>query len=77
MICAGCRRELEVGDHYIIGTTAEMMHGRGAETKDAFVEGLVAEILGGGQTGQIIYCEDCTVDGGEFLPETYWGDDDA
>lgn len=70
MRCGGCNRELEVGDRFIKATPAEFM-GR----KPSSVDGLVAEMLGG-VGGQMAYCEDCTQEGGDFMLETFYGDED-
>ena len=71
MRCSGCRRELEVGDQYIEDTTSGFM-GREADGMDD----LMAEILGG-TGGKIVYCEDCTQDGGDYFFSTVYGDEDT
>ena len=71
MTCAGCRRELEVGDHYIEGSASEFM-GR----EDDGMDDLMGMILGSGPANKIIYCEDCTQRGGDFLLNTYYGDEE-
>lgn len=79
MICAECRKELEVGDQYIEGTPGEYM---GGEEIDPVISGLMADIfsgnaaLDGSAGGKIVYCEDCTVRGGDFLLNTYYGDEE-
>lgn len=70
MICAGCKRELEIGDHYIEGTPSEIL----GEDVDPELGGLVTEIMGSGHGDKIVYCEGCTVEGGDFLFSTYYGD---
>lgn len=73
MRCAGCNRTLEVGDHYIEGTTAEML----GQDVDPEIDGLIAEIMGSGNGTKIVYCEDCTQSGGDFLLSTYYGEDQS
>lgn len=72
MICAGCRRVLEVGDQYIEGSISEYM---GHDVKPD-VGDIMHEVFGSGPAGKIIYCEDCTERGEGFLLNTYYGDDD-
>lgn len=77
MICADCRRELEIGDQYIEGTPGEII----GQDIDPEISGIIADLLGGhkldgGSGGKLIYCEDCTVHGGDFLLSTYYGDED-
>ena len=77
MRCAGCKRELEIGDQYIKGAAGDYV----GQEVDPMVGGLLADILSGngaldGSTGgTIIYCEDCTTTGGDFLLNTYYGDE--
>lgn len=73
MICAGCRRRLEVGDHYIVDTAS----GFAKQEANPVVDGLIADIFGGGGAGgKVIFCADCTTTGGDYLFETYYGDED-
>jgi hypothetical protein len=67
--CAGCNRDLEVGDRYIEDTPSGFMG------EDSGHDELIAEILGG-KDGKIYYCDNCTIPGGEYMFETYYGDDD-
>jgi hypothetical protein len=69
MRCFDCQREIEVGDRYIEDTTS------GFTNRDAApeVDGLMADIFGG-HDGKIVLCTDCTVEGGNYLSETYWGE---
>ncbi len=72
--CAGCNRELQVGDRYIEDSASGFMKkDDGPELDD-----LMALVLGG-SGGKIRYCEDCTQDGGDYFFETVYGDeaDDA
>jgi hypothetical protein len=77
MICAGCRHVMEIGDQYIEGVASDYVHQDVAPE----IASLLADILGGnaaldGSTGgKIVYCEDCTVDGGDFRLSTYYGDE--
>lgn len=73
MICAGCQRTLEVGDQFIEATAGEFM----GQEVDAGMDGLMAELLGGTKSGKIIYCEDCTQSGGDFMFSTFYGDEDV
>jgi hypothetical protein len=73
--CAGCRREMEVGDQYIHFAASEFFERDGVKA-DPALDGLMAEIMGG--TGdQLVYCEDCTQkrDDG-WLLDTVYGDED-
>lgn len=78
MICADCKRELEIGDQYIEDTASGYV---GAEA-DPTIDGLIADIFGGDDTlsggagGKVIFCEECTVPGGDYRFITYYGDDD-
>jgi hypothetical protein len=75
--CAGCGRELEIGDQYIEGTASDYLGHEG----DPGIGGLLADIVGGSREldgrsgGKIIYCEPCTVPGGDFRFSTYYGDE--
>lgn len=74
MKCAGCHHELGIGDAYIEGTASEYL----GQDVDPQVGDLMAEILSGSRTGaKIVYCEDCTEEGGRFRLRSYYGDDDA
>jgi hypothetical protein len=70
MRCSGCRRDLEVGDQYIEDTASGFM-----DRADDGLDGLMAEIMGAGN-GKIVYCEDCTQDGGRYRFNTVYGDED-
>ena len=69
MRCAGCNRTLEVGDRYITDT-ASAFTGR----EDDSLDSLMAELMGCGN-GKIVYCEDCTQDGGDWMLDTVYGDE--
>lgn len=59
--CAGCQRKLVAGDRYIEDTPAGFMGKEPDEAAD-----LMADLLGG-RDGKIVYCEDCTQDGGRYV----------
>lgn len=69
MKCSGCRRELEVGDQYIEDTASGFM-GHEADGLDD----VMAQLLGG-TGGKIIYCKDCTQEGGDYMFSTVYGDE--
>lgn len=71
MNCGGCRREIEVGDRYIEDTASGFVQG----DANPEVDGLISEIMGG-QNGKVFFCEDCTQDGGDYMFETCYGDED-
>jgi hypothetical protein len=70
MRCAGCNHEIEVGDQYIEDTAS------GFSKQDTVpeVDGLISELLGG-TNGKVVYCEDCTQEGGDYKLETFYGDE--
>jgi len=72
--CMGCNRELEIGDRYITDTPSSFTKSE----SNADIDGLIAEIFGG-TGGKVAFCEDCTEPGGDYLFETFYGDeaDDA
>jgi hypothetical protein len=70
--CFGCQRELEVGDHYIEDTASGFAKQEATPETDA----LIADLFGG-QGSKVIFCEDCTTTGGDYLFETYYGDEAA
>lgn len=70
MRCAGCNRELEIGDRYITDTSS----GFTKSAEDPAADEIVAMILGG-FAGKIVFCEDCTEPGGDYLYETVYGDE--
>jgi hypothetical protein len=78
VICAGCKRELEIGDQYIEGTVGDYL----GQEVDPEIGSVIADIFGGhgaldgSAGGKLIYCEDCTVHGGDFLLNTYYGDEE-
>lgn len=69
--CCGCRREIEIGDRYIEDTASGFIGS--ASTPE--VDGLISEIMGG-PAGRVVFCDDCTVEGGDYMFETYYGDED-
>jgi hypothetical protein len=70
MKCFGCQRKLDFGDRYIEDTASGFI---GSE--DGSVDGLLADIFGG-TGGKLVFCDDCTVDGGDYMFETVYGDED-
>jgi hypothetical protein len=56
--------ELHFDDRYITDTASGFM---GRDT-DVTVDGLIAEVFGG-EGGKIVFCEDCIVEGGDYLVE--------
>ena len=75
MNCAGCRREIEIGDHYIEDTPSGFMTAMGNGKVNPELDDIMAMVLGGVGT-KIVYCTDCTREGGDYKVETYYGDDD-
>lgn len=71
MKCAGCQRTLEIGDRYIEDTASGFLK----EDGNPELDGLIAGIFGD-SGGKIRYCEDCTEDGGDYLFETVYGDEE-
>lgn len=71
MLCAGCSREIAVGDRYIVDTSS------GFTKTDAnpVVDAIVASIFGGSD-GLVWICEDCTEPGGDYLFATNYGDEE-
>jgi hypothetical protein len=74
--CADCKRTLEVGDHYIKFTFTEWQEREGL-TPVTGLDDLMAQVMGSDNGDDIIYCEDCTVRGGDYLLEMVYGDEDA
>lgn len=70
MICSGCRREIEVGDNYIEDTASGFLKEDKSDHDD-----LIAEIFGN-TGGKIIYCQECTIPGGDYMFETYYGEEE-
>lgn len=70
MKCAGCRRELEVGDQYIEATASEFMG-----QDDDGLDDLMAMVMGSDRGNMVVYCEDCTKPGGDFMLNTIYGDE--
>ena len=77
MNCAGCRRQLEVGDRYIQATASEYLGVEQGREATPELDGIMAEVLGSGHGDKVVYCEDCTVPGGHFRFDTVYGDEDA
>jgi hypothetical protein len=72
MRCFECKREIEIGDHYI-EDSASGFAGREADPE---IDGLIADIFGGAG-GKVVFCEDCTQEGGDYKLETFYGDEVA
>jgi hypothetical protein len=70
MRCFDCKREIEVGDRYIEDTASGFI---GQETTPE-VDGLIADIFGGAG-GKVVFCEDCTQVGGDYMFETNYGEE--
>lgn len=71
ILCAGCNREIEVGDRFILDTTSGFLK------QDATPE--IDDIIGsifGASDGKVRFCEDCTEPGGSYHFETYYGDEE-
>lgn len=69
MNCSGCQREIEVGDRFIKDTATGFI----GKDADPLIDSLIADIFGG-TDGEVVYCEDCTQDGGSYMWETNYGD---
>ena len=76
MKCAGCHRELEVGDRYIKFTMSEWSEREGIKVMPG-LDDLFADILGSGHGDYIVHCEDCTekTDDG-WRQDFVYGDED-
>lgn len=76
MRCAGCHKELEVGDRYIRFTASEWA-GREGKEPNSGLDDVMAMVTGSGHGDKIVYCDDCTdtVEDG-WHQDTYWGDED-
>jgi hypothetical protein len=71
MKCFDCHRELEVGDRYIKAPASVFA---GVSNSNTETDDIIADIFGG-VGGEVVFCEDCTVDGGDFALETVYGDE--
>jgi hypothetical protein len=71
MKCFGCQRD--IGDRYIEDTASGFI---GVEDTPV-VDDLIADIFGGGPGGKVIFCDDCTTEGGDYMFETFYGDEAA
>jgi len=63
--CIGCFRDLKAGDRYIEDTVSGFINGGSAE------DSIMAELFGG-KDGKVLFCEDCTQQGGNYLFETVY-----
>lgn len=70
MRCFGCKREIEIGDRYIEDSAS----GFSGQESTPEIDGLIADIFGGAG-GKVVFCDDCTVDGGDYMFETFYGDE--
>jgi hypothetical protein len=70
MKCFDCKREIEIGDRYI----EDAASGFAGQEASPEIDGLIADIFGGAG-GKVVFCEDCTVGGGDYMTETYYGDE--
>jgi hypothetical protein len=74
--CSDCKRQLDVGDQYIKFTVSEWAERQGMRSMPE-LDDLMASIMGSDAGTDIVYCEDCTVRGGDFMLETVYGDEDT
>lgn len=76
MNCAGCKRELQVGDRFIRFTASEWAVHSGQKPLDG-LDDIFASVFGSNDGDNLVYCEGCTVhtDDG-WRSETYYGDDE-
>lgn len=75
MNCAGCNRELEVGDRYIKFTMDEWGARQGLAPLG--MDDLFAGVLGSNAGDKIVYCDDCTKDSDDGWPrQTVYGDEE-
>lgn len=72
MICAGCSRELEIGDRYIEDSVSGFLK----TEANPVVDDIVASIFPGSGGSKVVFCEDCTEPGGDYLFETVYGDEE-
>lgn len=70
MKCFGCQCEIEIGDRYIEDTASGFIN----QDSKPEIDGLIADLFGGAG-GKVVFCEDCTVEGGDYMAETYYGDE--
>jgi hypothetical protein len=71
MRCGGCNRALEPGDRYIEAAASRYLGVEIEPEVDALMGGLLS-----GRPGSVVYCESCTQEGGDFVLQTYDGDDE-
>lgn len=76
MRCGECKRDLEVGDHYIKFTQTEWAEREGLEPIEG-MDDIFAAFMGSGHGDNIVICEDCTVEDPAGLKlDTVYGDED-
>jgi hypothetical protein len=77
MNCAGCRRELDVGDQYIQFTASEWAE-RNNLMPLAGMDDLMADLMDSGYGENIVFCEDCTQETGNgWFLDTVYGEEAA
>lgn len=77
MNCSDCKRTLEVGDRYIHFTASEWAEAEGL-TPLPELDDLMADLMGRSGLGdEMVFCEDCTVKGGKWIPDMVYGDEAA
>jgi hypothetical protein len=75
--CAGCQRELEVGDRYIKFTASEWAEREGMKPLDG-LDDVFADLMGSGFGKDIVFCDDCTESTDEgWMQDTVYGDERA
>lgn len=77
MNCAGCYRELEVGDQYIQFTASEWAERTEGVEPLPDLDELFADIMGSGHGDKLVYCEDCieNTDTEGWMVDTVYGDE--
>jgi hypothetical protein len=72
MKCFSCNNEIEVGDRYIEDTASGFLRTEQSPEVDA----VIAELFSGRMDGKVVFCDECTTEGGDYNPQVYYGDDD-
>lgn len=77
MNCAGCRRELDVGDQYIQFQASEWAEREGLEPLEG-LDDVFAVVMGSSHGDKVVLCEDCTQKSDDgWLLDTVYGDEEA